>query len=247
MQTQLPVVFSPKIKIFLDGADRAQILEWVPNPLVQGFTTNPSLMAKAKVTNYKEYCVGLLPELKGKPISYEVFADEFLDMESQAYEIASWEKPGSSIFVKIPVVNTKGESAIPLIRTLTQKKIKLNVTAVYTATQVYEIAQALKGGAPSIVSVFAGRIADTGVDPAPMVIAAADICQNAGSQIELLWASTREAYNIVQAEKLGCKIITSPSDMIKKLSSGFGRSAWDLTLDTVKAFKKDSDTAGFKL
>lgn len=233
------------IKIFLDGADRSTILEMAPNPLVQGFTTNPSLMKKAGVKDYGAYCRELLPQLQGKPISYEVFADDFPEMKRQAHEIASWDK-NHQIYVKIPIVNSRGESCLPLIRELSHSGIQLNVTALYTLDQIWGTCQALRGGAPSIASVFAGRIADTGRDPLPLMHAAAAMCAASDSKIELLWASTREAYNIVQAELTGCRIITAPVDMIRKVAH-FGKDLQEVTLDTVKTFKKDADSAGFAL
>ncbi|MCM2277956.1 MAG: transaldolase [Oligoflexia bacterium] len=239
--------YSGKIKIFLDGADRATMMEMAANPIVQGFTTNPSLMRKAGVTDYRGYCQEIIHQLGGKPVSFEVFADDFPTMKSQGLEIATWEKKGAApITVKIPVINTRGESAIPLIRELSHQGVKLNVTAVYTLHQVWEVAQALKGGAPSILSVFAGRIADTGRDPIPLMQSASEICEETDANIELLWASTREAYNIVQAEQTGCRIITAPADLIRKVPT-FGREIMEVCLDTVRVFKKDSEAAGFKL
>ncbi|MCM2323958.1 MAG: transaldolase [Oligoflexia bacterium] len=239
--------YSGRIKIFLDGADRATMMEMATNPVVQGFTTNPSLMRKAGVTDYRGYCQEIIHQLGGKPVSFEVFADDFPTMRTQALEIRTWEKKGAApIYVKIPVINTLGESAIPLIRELSHQGVKLNVTAVYTLPQVWEVAQALKGGAASILSVFAGRIADTGRDPVPLMQAAAELCDSTDTAIELLWASTREAYNIVQAEQTGCRIITAPADMIRKVPS-FNRPVMDVCLDTVKVFKKDSEAAGFRL
>lgn len=240
--------YSGRIKIFLDGADRPTLVEMASNPLVQGFTTNPSLIRKAGVTDYPAYCKALLPDLKGKPVSYEVFADDFPEMKRQALEIASWEKHGSpgQVYVKIPVMNSRGESTMPLVRELAHSGVRLNVTAIYLLRQVWETCQALKGGAPSIVSVFAGRTADTGRDPVPIMRAAADMCGETDAAIELLWASTREAYNIVQAEEVGCRIITAPADMIRKVPQ-FGRDLHEVSLDTVKTFKKDSEAAGLKL
>lgn len=246
MLTQ-PSPFAGRIKIFLDGADRPHILEMAGNPLVKGFTTNPSLMKKAGVKDYKAYCLELLKEIQGKPISYEVFADDFSEMKRQAMEILSWDKgPKKQIYVKIPVMNSKGESAMPLVRELAHAGVMLNVTAIFTLQQILDTCQALKGGAPSIVSVFAGRIADSGRDPMPLMTAAAEVCRSADKNIELLWASTREAYNVVQAEQAGCQIITAPLDVIKKVA-GFNREPMELSLDTVKTFKKDSEAAGFAL
>jgi transaldolase len=231
------------VKIFLDGADRGTMLEMAKNPVVSGFTTNPSLMKKAGVKDYRGYCQEILTQIGGKPISFEVFADEFAEMKRQAQMISLWSQ---NVYVKIPVINTRGESAAPLIRELSQSGVKLNVTAIFTIAQVWETCQALRGGAASIVSVFAGRVADTGRDPVPLMQASAELCAATGSQVECLWASTREAYNIVQAEQTGCRIITAPADMIRKVAS-FNREPYDLSLDTVKTFKADSEAAGFQL
>src|ERR1700761_4012390 len=163
-----------KIKIFLDGADRGSMIEMCSSPLIQGFTTNPSLMKKAGVKDYESFCREILPELKGKPVSFEVFADEFGEMKRQALKIASWDIGQKNIYVKIPIVNSKNESSIPLIRELSHQGVQLNITALYTYNQVLETAQAVKGGAKSIVSVFAGRIADTGRDPLPLMQAAVE-------------------------------------------------------------------------
>jgi transaldolase len=238
--------YQGRIKIFLDGADRNSMVEMASNPLIQGFTTNPSLMRKSGVKDYAAFCQEILPLLKGKPVSFEVFADEFPEMRRQGKIIAGWEKKGDHVYVKVPIVNSKGESSIPLIRELSHSGVKLNITAIYSLRQIWETAEAVKGGAASIVSVFAGRIADTGRDPLPLMQAGVDICEAAGPQCELLWASTREAFNIVQADAIGCKIITSPLDMIKKVAS-FTKSLDEVTLDTVKTFKADAEAAGFSL
>ena len=236
-------LFQNKIKIFLDGAERAHMIEALKNPLVKGFTTNPSLMKKAGVKDYKAAAFDLLKEIPNHPISFEVFADDFPEMKRQAGEIKAW---GANVYVKIPVMNSKGESSMPLVRELSQSGVKLNVTAIFTAKQVLDTCKALEGGAPSIVSVFAGRIADSGVDPMPLMFASSEICKAHGKQIELLWASTREFYNIIQAEQSGCEIITAPLDVIKKFSMQ-GKSPMDLSFDTIKTFKADSEAAGFKL
>ena len=238
--------FQSRVKIFLDGADRNSMAEMASNPMIQGFTTNPSLMRKSGVKDYTGFCKEILPLLKGKPVSFEVFADEFPEMKRQGKIIASWEGKSDQIYVKIPIINSKGESSIPLIRELSHAGVKLNITALYSLKQVWETAEAVKGGAASIVSVFAGRIADTGRDPMPLMQSSVEICAGAGPQCELLWASTREAFNLVQADMIGCKIITSPLDMIKKVA-GFNKSMEDLTLDTVKTFKADAEAAGFSL
>jgi transaldolase len=191
-----------------------------------------------------------LTQVRGKPISFEVFADEFGEMKRQALEIASWypgKKSDSNIYVKIPVINTKGAHAAPLIRELSQSGVKLNITALYSVPDVLEVCQALKGGAPSFASVFAGRIADTGRDPVPLMEACWEICTATDRNIELLWASTREAYNIVQAEMIGCHIITAPLDVIKKVPGFNKKTLEQLTLETVQTFKTDAEAAGFSL
>jgi transaldolase len=243
--------FQSRIKIFLDGADRASMLEMNQNPLVKGFTTNPSLMKKAGVKDYGAYCREILGLIGSKPISFEVFADDPAEMKRQGLKIAGWEKEvsGSQVYVKIPIMNSHGETTLPLIRELSRQGVKINITAVYSLRQTIDICEAVKGGAASIVSIFAGRIADTGRDPLPLMQASVEVCRSfdpSGKSIELLWASTREAWNIVQAEVIGCQIITSPADMIKKVST-FNRPVDELSLDTVKTFKKDSDAAGFQL
>lgn len=240
----MTLAYTGKIKIFLDGADRASMIEMASNPLVSGFTTNPTLMKKAGVKDYRSYCKEILTQIQGKPISFEVFADDFAEMKRQAEEITTW---GKNVYVKIPVVNTEGKPAYALIQELAKRGVKLNVTALYRLDHTWEVCQALKGGATSIVSLFAGRLADVGHDPLPLMQAAAEMCASVDRNIECLWASTREAYNIVQAELCGCKIITAPADVIKKVA-GFGKKdAHDLTLETVRIFKKDSEAAGFSL
>jgi transaldolase len=240
--------FQNKIKIFLDGADRPTLLEMNQHPLVKGFTTNPSLMKKAGVKDYGSYCIELLAEIGSKPISFEVFADDPVEMKRQALKIAGWEKEvrGSQVYVKIPVMNSRGESTLALVKELSHQGVKVNITAVYQLDQTQAICKAVQGGAPSLVSIFAGRIADTGRDPLPLMKAAVEVCRAAGPSVELLWASTREAYNILQAEMIGCQVITSPADMIRKVSS-FNRPVEELSLDTVKTFKKDCEAAGFAL
>jgi transaldolase len=231
------------IKIFSDGAERDQLLKMNQNPIVSGMTTNPTLMKKAGVTDYRAFCKDILREIKVKPISFEVFADDFPTMERQAREIATW---GDNVYVKIPIQNSEGKSSLSLVKALTKAGIKLNVTAIYTLKQTIETCQALEGGAPSIVSVFAGRAADLGHDPVPTLTAAAEVCAEYGDQMECLWASTREVYNILQAEQCGCRIITVPFDVLAKLEGGF-KTLEDLSLDTVRTFKKDSESAGFSL
>ncbi len=234
---------SNKLKIYSDGADRASMLEMSKNPKVEGLTTNPSLMRKAGVTDYVGFCKDILSQITDKPISLEVFADEFPEMRRQALEINSW---GKNVYVKIPITNSKGQSSVELIQDLANQKVKLNVTALFTLKQVWETCQALKNGAPSVVSVFAGRIADTGRDPMPMMRASLEMCRSTGSHLELLWASTREVFNIKQAEEVGCDIITVPFDLIKKMSM-FGQDLTQMSLETVQTFKKDAESAGFKI
>jgi len=235
--------YQGKIKIFADGADKASMLDFLKNPAVKGFTTNPSLMRKSGVKDYKSFCLELLSEIKRHPISFEVFADDFTEMHRQALEINSW---AENVYVKIPITNSRGESSIELIQNLSHQNVKLNVTALFTHDQVNQTVKALKGGAPSVVSVFAGRIADTGRDPIPLMTQAARLCRETDSNIELLWASSREFFNLVQAELCGCHIITCTPDIIKKLSM-LNKDPMALSLETVQTFKADSDAAGFKL
>jgi transaldolase len=235
--------FQGRIKIYSDGADRTSLLEMNANPKIAGLTTNPSLMRKAGVTDYPGYCKDILQHITEKPISFEVFADDIPEMKRQALEIAKW---GKNVYVKIPIMNSKSESTLELVRELSHSGVKLNITAIFTIEQVRGTCDAVKGGAPALVSVFAGRLADTGRDPMPLMRASRELCVAAGPQVELLWASTREVYNIVQAEEAGCHIITAPADIIKKMS-GFGKEPLAMSLDTVRTFKSDSEAAGFKL
>lgn len=239
----LPSPYQGKVKIFSDGADRASMLEMAAHPLIQGLTTNPSLMKKAGVKDYRTYAKDILAHITQKPISFEVFADEFSEMKRQALEIASWAK---NVYVKIPITNSKGESAITLVRELSAKGIPLNVTALFTLGQVRETCEAVRGGAPTLVSVFAGRIADSGRDPMPLMLASSELCRATGPGVELLWASCREPWNIVQAELSGCDIITAPADIVKKVA-GFNKDPLEGSLETVRAFKADSEAAGFSL
>lgn len=233
---------SLRIKIFADGADRKGILEMYGNPLVSGFTTNPTLMRKAGISDYRSFAKSILAEIRDRPISFEVFADEFAEMERQALEIKSW---GENVYVKIPVTNTKREPAYELIKRLSSAGVQLNVTALMTLEQVRAVGDALKNGAPSVVSVFAGRIADTGVDPMPVMAEALSILKPA-KHAELLWASPREVLNVYQAADVGCHIITATNDLIKKLELR-GKDLADYSLDTVKMFYDDAKAAGFSL
>jgi transaldolase len=232
-----------RIKIFADGASLPSMLESARDPRISGFTTNPTLMRKAGISDYRAFAKEVLASIKDRPISFEVFADEFADMRRQAQDIATW---GDNVYVKIPITNTRRESATPLIRELASSGVKLNVTAICTLDQVRDTAQALKGGAPSVVSVFAGRIADTGRDPIPLMKEALGMCRAADKRIELLWASPRELLNIVQAAEVGCDIITVTPDLLKKLEL-VGKDLADFSLDTVQMFYRDAQAAGFKL
>ena len=232
-----------RIAIYADGADVRDMVSARDAGLVQGFTTNPTLMRKSGVTDYSAFAREALDATNGMPISFEVFADDFDEMERQARLIATW---GDSVFVKIPITNTKGESAIPLIGRLSAAGVKLNITAILTLEQVREVVNALDPNTPAIVSVFAGRIADTGVDPVPLMRVAAAICA-AKPKAELLWASPRELLNIFQADEVGCHIITVTSDILKKYATMVGKPLDELSLDTVKMFYNDATAAGFKL
>jgi transaldolase len=231
------------LKIFADGAALAPMLELAKNPRIAGFTTNPTLMRKAGVADYRAFAHEVLASIKDKPISFEVFADEFPEMKRQAMEIKTW---GDNVYVKIPITNTRRESATPLIRELTTAGVKLNVTAICTLDQVRATADVLRGGAPSVVSVFAGRIADTGVDPVSLMREAVGICRAAGKGIELLWASPRELLNIVQAAEVGCDIITVTNDVLAKLPT-LGKDLAEFSLETVQMFYRDAQAAGYKL
>ena len=231
-----------KTKIFCDIADFKTIKFFNNKFLVDGFTTNPSLMRLAGAKNYKEYSIKILKVCKKKPISFEVFADNFKDMLNQAYKINSW---GKNVYVKIPVVNSKGAFTGPVIKELSNKGIKLNITAVYTFNQTKKIFKVLNKKTKSIISIFAGRMADKGKDPLPIFKKSIFLTKKY-KNIEILWASTREAYNYIQAKKLNCNIITMPPKVINQIS-GFGKSFNLMTLETVKGFLKDSRKSKFKI
>ena len=231
-----------KTKIFCDIADYKTIKLFNNKPQVDGFTTNPSLMRLAGAKNYKQYSLKILKVCKIKPISFEVFADNFKDMLNQAYEINSW---GKNVYVKIPVVNSKGVFTGPVIKELSDKGIKLNITAVYTFEQTRKIFKKLNKKTKSIISIFAGRMADKGKDPLPIFKKSISLTKK-NKNIEILWASTREAYNFTQAKKLNCNIITMPPKVINQIT-GFGKSFKSMTLDTVKGFLIDSKKSRFSL
>ncbi len=231
------------IQLYADGADRAGILELYAKPYIRGLTTNPTLMRKAGIKDYEAFARDILGTVTAKPLSLEVFSDEFPEMRRQALRLASW---GQNVYVKIPITNSRGESALPLIRELGAEGVKLNVTALLTLPQVAGVAAALPANLPAVVSVFAGRIADTGVDPMPLMRAAGALLADR-PQAELLWASTREVLNILQAQACGCAIITVPHDILAKAATLLGQDLGALSLDTVRIFAKDAAACGFQL
>jgi transaldolase len=231
-----------KVKLFADGADKAGMLEMYANPLIKGFTTNPTLMHKAGVRDYQSFAREIAAAIPDRPISLEVFADEFDEMERQALEISSW---GENINVKIPVMNTKRQPSYDLLRRLARAGVKLNVTALMTLDQVREVSQTLAESPAAYVSVFAGRIADTGRDPVPLMAAAVELLRPFPQQ-ELIWASPRELLNILQADAVGCHIITATNEILKKLIL-VGKDLHDYSLDTVKMFYKDARQARYQL
>ena len=231
-----------KTKIFCDSADFTTIKKFNNNSLVSGFTTNPSLMKLSGAKNYRNYSLKLLKICKKKPISLEVFADTLDQMLRQAVIINSW---GKNVYVKIPVVNSKGLFSGKVIKTLSQKGIKLNITAVYTVNQVKKILKSINKNSKTIISIFSGRMSDAGKDPIPIIKESVRLTKKM-QKVEILWASTREAYNYLQAKKCGCSIITMPSAIIQKISK-FGKTYQELTLDTVKKFLKDSVASDFKI
>lgn len=230
------------VKIFADGADKAGMVEMYGKSFIKGFTTNPTLMRKAGISNYLEFARDILQAIPDRPISFEVFSDEFSEMELQARVISSW---GKNVYVKIPVSNTPGEPSYDLVYRLSHSGIQVNVTAIMTLEQVREVAAAVRGGAPSCVSVFAGRIADTGRDPVPIMIDALDLLKDS-PDAELIWASPRELLNIFQADAIGCHIITVTNDILRKLD-GVGKDLSEFSLDTVKMFRRDAVAAGYQI
>ena len=230
------------VKIFADGADRAGMLEMYSNPLIKGFTTNPTLMRKAGVSDYRGFAHEILQAIPDRPISLEVFADEFAEMESQALEISSW---GDNVYVKIPVTNTQGRSSGDLLRRLVRAGVKVNVTALMTLDQVRWVSECLADGPSCYVSVFAGRIADTGRDPMPLMAAAVELLRPYPN-LELVWASPRELLNIFQADAVGCHIITVTNDVLKKLSR-VGKDLHEYSLETVRMFYEDAHKVGYAI
>jgi transaldolase len=230
------------VKIFADGADKSDMLEMYAQSYIKGLTTNPTLMRKAGISDYSGFCKEILSQIKDKPISFEVFSDDFQDMERQALEIANW---GDNVYVKIPITNTKRELSCELIERLSKRSVKLNITAILTLQQVKDVANSLNPEIASYVSVFAGRIADTGRDPVPIMAAAVEMLKTV-PKTELIWASPRELLNIFQADQIGCHVITVTRDILKKLPL-IGHSLDTYSLETVKMFHQDALAADFKL
>lgn len=239
---QVPSVKDLKVKLFADGADKKTMLELYANPHVSGFTTNPTLMRKAGIADYEAFARDLVVAIPDRHISLEVFADELPEMERQARKIATF---GPNVYAKIPVTNTRRESTASLVRRLSHEGIKVNVTAILTMEQVHEVVGALAGGAECCVSIFAGRIADTGVDPLPMMAESVELTRPHRG-MEIIWASPRELLNVFQAHDIGCHIITATADILKKLSL-VGKDLDEYSLDTVKMFYQDASASGFKL
>lgn len=231
-----------RVKIFADGADKAGMLEMYAMPYIKGFTTNPTLMRKAGVTDYRAFAKDILQAIPDRPISFEVFSDKFDEMEHQALEMANW---GRQVYVKIPITNTRREPSYGLIKRLSHAGVKVNATALLALTQVRDVVECVTGGASCYVSVFAGRIADTGRDPVPLMAAAVELLR-VTPNAELIWASPRELLNIFQADKIGCHIITVTNDILKKLTL-IGKDLSDFSLETVKMFYDDAHQAGYKL
>jgi len=231
-----------QIKIFADGADKEGMLEMYRQPYIKGFTTNPTLMRKAGVSDYEVFAKDIIQAIPDRPISFEVFSDDFIEMERQALKISEW---GENVYVKIPVTNTRGESSIELVGRLAGAGVKMNVTAMMPLSQVRDAAKVLAGGPPSYLSVFAGRIADSGRDPVPVMAEAVEICADYPN-IELIWASPRELLNIFQADAIGCHIITVTNNVLNKLRL-IGKDLNEYSLETVKMFHDDALEAGYKL
>jgi transaldolase len=238
-----PKLAQLKVKLFTDGADKAQIVEMAKQPWIAGFTTNPSLLKKVGVSDYAAYARELVAAVPDRHISFEVFSDDVPEMVAQGRVIATW---GTNVYVKLPVTNTRSEPLFEVVRTLSREGVKINMTAIFTGEQVARAVEALDGGAPACVSVFAGRLADFGIDYRPIMqdaIARARKTRN----VEIIWASTREAYNVVEASDMGCHIITAPADVLKKLPGLGTQTAAELSLGAVKAFREDAIAAGLRL
>ncbi len=239
----MPKLSDLKVKLFTDGADKAQIVEMAKQSWIAGFTTNPSLLKKAGVSDYEYFARDLVAAVPDRHISFEVFSDDLPEMVAQARVIAAW---GNNVYVKLPVTTTRNEPLFDVVRSLSRDGVKINMTAIFTGEQVARAVEALDGGAPACVSVFAGRLADFGIDYRPIMqdaIARARKTRN----IEIIWASTREVFNVVEADSLGCHIITAPADVLKKLPSLGSKTAAELSLGAVKSFREDAIAAGLRL
>jgi transaldolase len=232
-----------QVKIFADGADLEGMISLYRNPLIKGLTTNPTLMRKAGILDYESFAKDALAFIKDKPISFEVFSDEFSEMKRQALKIRDWQQ---NVYVKIPITNSRGESSVPLIKELAREEVQLNLTAILTLKQVRGVAEVLHPDVPAVVSVFAGRIADTGKDPEAIMRASKELLADL-PKAELLWASVREVLNIIQADNCGCDIVTVPHDILNKALNLVGMDLEALSLDTVKMFAQDAEKAGFRL
>jgi len=239
----MPKLADLKVKLFTDGADKAHILEMAKQPWIRGFTTNPSLLKKAGVSDYEAYARDLVAAVPDRHISFEVFSDDIPEMVAQGRVIASW---GRNVFVKLPVTNTRGESLFEAVRALSREGVNINMTAIFTPEQVAGAVDALAGGAPACVSVFAGRLADFGIDYRPIMRDAVARARGT-TNVEIIWASTREAFNVLEADEMGCHIITAPADILKKLPAFGSKAAAELSLDGVKAFRADAVAAGLTL
>lgn len=232
-----------KVKLFTDGADKAQIVDMAKNAWIAGFTTNPSLLKKAGVRDYEAYARDLVAAVPDRHISFEVFSDDIPEMVAQARVIATW---GANVYVKLPVSTTRGEFLFDAVRSLSADGVKINMTAIFTAGQVARAVEALAGGAPACVSVFAGRLADLGIDYGPLTRDAVERARRTPN-VEVIWASTREVFNVIEADRMGCHIITAPADILKKLPVLGSKSGDQLSLDAVKAFREDALSAGLTL
>ena len=238
-----PTLATLKVKLFTDGADKAQIVDMAAKPWIAGFTTNPSLLKKAGVTRYEAYARDLVAAVPDRHISFEVFSDDIPEMVEQARVIASW---GKNVYAKLPVSTTRGEPLFEAVRVLSREGVKVNFTAIFTPEQVARGVAALAGGAPACVSVFAGRLADFGIDYRPIVQDAVARARQT-SNVEIIWASTREVFNVVEADAMGCHIITAPADILKKLADLGTKSAAELSLGAVRAFREDAMAVGLTL
>jgi transaldolase len=238
-----PTLSTLKVKLFTDGADKAQIVEMAKHSWIAGFTTNPSLLKKAGVGDYEAYARELVDAVPDRHISFEVFSDDIPEMVAQARVITTW---GGHVYVKLPVTNTRGEPLFDAVRALSHNGVKVNMTAIFTSEQVARAVDALGGGAPACVSVFAGRLADVGIDYRPIMRDAVARARKT-SNVEIIWASTREVFNVAEADDMGCHIITAPADILKKLPDLGSKTAEQLSLDAVKAFRKDALAAGLQL